>query len=105
MKQDEKFLKESLKESMHKKKLVKIATQKTIKQNEALAAFFKKNMPDFDRNAKLRQVERKKAEALSTENIDVNMDSHQRLLSDEAYSVQQVQSPKEQQENLNIQVQ
>jgi hypothetical protein len=29
MKEDEKFLKESLKESMHKKKLVKIATIKT----------------------------------------------------------------------------
>ena len=29
MKEDEKFLKDSLKESMHKKKLIKIATIKT----------------------------------------------------------------------------
>jgi len=29
MKEDEKFLKDSLKESMHKKKLIKIATTKT----------------------------------------------------------------------------
>lgn len=88
MKEDEKFLKESLKESMHKKKLVKIATIKTQQQNDALAAFFKKNMPDFDRNAKLRQIERNKFEALSSENVDVDIDSQHRIKSDDDYSIQ-----------------
>lgn len=75
MKEDEKFLKDSLKESMHKKKLIKIATTKTQQQNDSLAAFFNKNMPDFDRDAKLRQIERKKFEALSSEQLDVDIDS------------------------------
>ena len=48
MKEDEKFLSASLKESMHKNKLVRIATAETNKQNDALKDFFNKNMPDWD---------------------------------------------------------
>jgi hypothetical protein len=48
MKEDEKFLSSSLKESMHKNKLVRIATTETNKHNNALKDFFNKNMPDFN---------------------------------------------------------
>jgi hypothetical protein len=45
-------------------------------------------MPDFDRNAKLRQIERNKFEALSSENVDVDIDSQHRIKSDDDYSIQ-----------------
>jgi hypothetical protein len=57
MKEDEKFLAASLKESMHKNKLVRSATDNTKKCNDALKGFFKQNMPEFNINSNAQRYE------------------------------------------------